>query len=1182
MRFLLVVLLFCFARFLYGQTCTYLAYDGFEYSSDTPLHGLSGGTGWAAPWSVQNNNTTLPGFQSVYGNGSLSYGLLQTIGRHGTGGYQYLTAGRRLNSTDGGPFDAYIASGTDAIGTQAGSTLWYSVLLRKTSNNDQEVYTTLHSSTLDWCENCTTNKIGAGYFGTNSNVAGQRYWTLRIGDSYYPSSVPVTAGSTVFLVLSVAFNPPSGATIQLYVNPATLGNTTPSPTLTQTTAANLQMRSLAFYANPVVNSGYIDEVRMGTTYRCVAPDNTVTVNLPPVAVMAATPVSGQAPLSVSLNGSTSYDPEGGTLTYLWNFNDGTGTTATTPATSHVFPYIGRFQPSLTVTDPTGLSHTTYQTITVLDQNGTYPCQSSLTSLQEAGCTQNNARIRVNNAPANINLFNSNNVAMTRTGANEYHNLAPGLYTFVAAGSASPVCRDTFTLRVAVDSTTCAGWQKATCAMPVGTNLSGFADWVPERPMRNLMKHVRPDIIPFTNTCNCWNLGNIAEIQTDANGYPTHMPQNTPTGGANTLVRMVISASEGNLQTGQTYVLLYDGVGSISMQGSLQVNSSSAGRIQFTIVNGGNIWFHITQSQLGNAVRNIRLLRLADEFADLTAEPFHETFLDKIRPFKSLRFMDWGATNNNPAVQWSERSTPAFFTYGRPTGVPYEIMIQLANLTNKDVWICVPHAANDNYVTQMAALFRDQLKPGITVYLEYSNEVWNWIFTQAHYNDDNRPANLGYGRAYSEKAKRVFNIWHSVWGTQKTRVKRVLGLQAGFNGLNEEIMAQLKSTEWDMASPTYYFGLDHGATGNPVLTAASTAQQVVLNARNSWMNSFRNTLKQDYRTAKLHNKTIVAYEGGQHFVGDVNGTTYPYQQAMYAAQYTPEIRQLYNDVLDTVRTWGCVQAMNFSLASDQESVYGSWGVLDDISLAQPFSSTAPKYQANLDNVCAPVSLRIKVFLQGPYQAATGLMNDGLRTAGVLPTVEPFTGWGYTHVNGGGGETVQNGVFATTGRNAIVDWIWVELRSAANPTQVVATRSALLQRDGDVVDMDGVTPVEFRNSAEGAYYVAIRHRNHLGFRTLQTVFCSKSTTVLSFTDASVPLYGTSALRQVATGVYAMKSGDANRDGQINAADRNLHWRLHNGQPLTYTTAASDFNFDGVVNTTDRDLFWRVNNSQQIQLD
>lgn len=1184
MRFPIILpLLFCGGlSSLRAQTCTYLAYDGFNYTANSPLQAQSGGTGWAAPWTVQGNNSTVPGYQTVNGSGSLAYGLLQSIGRHGVGGYQYLTAGRRLNSVDGGPFDAYIATGTDAIGTQAGTTLWISTLLRKTNNNDEPVFLSLHSSNIDWCNNCTTNKVEIGYFGTPSNVAGMRYWTLRIGDNYYPTSVQISPNTTVFLALSVAFNPPNGATITLYVNPATLGNTTPTPTLTQSTTTNLQFRSLAFYASQVLNSGAVDEIRLATSYACVAPDNTVTVNLPPTAAISSNVTNGTAPLAVSFDGSASADPEGGTLTYLWNFNDGTGATATTPTAAHTFPYVGQFQPSLTVTDPAGLSHTVYQTITVLDQYGTFPCQTYFTSLQPASCTQNNARIRINNAPATFSLFNATNVAMPLTNGNEFHNLAPGNYLFVAASAVAPVCRDTFPLTISVDSTTCTGWQPSACAMPIGTNMSGFADWVPERPMRNLLKHVRQDLIPFSPTCNCWDSGNLAQIQVDTNGYPTQIPQNTTTGGADTRMRMVISSEEGNLQMGQTYVLLYDGVGQLTMQGSLQVNSSAAGRIQFTVVNGGNLWFNLDQSTLGNHVRNIRLLRLDDEFVDLAAEPFYETFLDKIRPFKSLRFMDWGATNNNTVAIWTDRTKTSYFTYGRSTGVPYEVMIQLANLTNKDVWVCVPHAADDNYVTQMATLFHNQLKPGLTVYLEYSNEVWNWLFQQAHYNNNNRPLNLNYGRAYSEKAKRVFNIWHNVWGAQKTRVKRVLGLQAGNNGLNQQMMAQLKSDDWDMASPTYYFGLDHGATGNPVLNAASTAQDVVLNARNAWMNNFRFNVRQDYRDAKLFNKTIVAYEGGQHFVGDVNGTTYPYQQAMYASQYTPEIRQLYNDVLDTIRTWGCKQAMNFSLASNQESVYGSWGVLDDIALAQPFATTAPKYQAQLDNICAPLSLRIRVILQGPYNPATGLMEDGLRAAGLLPTTEPFTALGFTHVNNNGGDIIQSGVLSVTGRNAIVDWIRVELRNATTPSQIAATRCALLQRDGDIVDMDGVTPVEFLNNAEGAYYIAIRHRNHLGFRTMNAVTCSASTTVLNLSNNSVPLYGTNPLQQLASGVYGMYAGDANSDGAINAVDRNNYWRVQAGQPFQYLNAGADFNLDAAINDMDRNNHWRVNNSLVQQLE
>ena len=59
--------------------------------------------------------------------------------------------------------------------------------------------------------------------------------------------------------------------------------------------------------------------------------------------------------------------------------------------------------------------------------------------------------------------------------------------------------------------------------------------------------------------------------------------------------------------------------------------------------------------------------------------------------------------------------------------------------------------------------------------------------------------------------------------------------------------------------------------------------------------------------------------------------------------------LYNEVLDTIRSWGCKMATNFSLASPQESVYGSWGALNDIDIQPPYMTTAPKYQALLDNI-----------------------------------------------------------------------------------------------------------------------------------------------------------------------------------------------------------------------------------------
>jgi len=128
------------------------------------------------------------------------------------------------------------------------------------------------------------------------------------------------------------------------------------------------------------------------------------------------------------------------------------------------------------------------------------------------------------------------------------------------------------------------------------------------------------------------------------------------------------------------------------------------------------------------------------------------------------------------------------------------------------------------------------------------------------------------------------------------------------------------------------------------------------------------------------------------------------------------------------------------------------------------------------------LPAKVFLQGPYNAGTGLMDDQIRTA--LPLTDPYTPPNFIHV-GTGGESVAPGVFAVTGNDAIVDWVFLELRDKSDNTTVVAARAALLQRDGDIVDVDGVSPVLFTNVVPGDYFVAVRHRNHLAIMTATPV-------------------------------------------------------------------------------------------------
>ena len=73
-------------------------------------------------------------------------------------------------------------------------------------------------------------------------------------------------------------------------------------------------------------------------------------NLPPQAAASANVNIGASPLSVTFSSAGSLDPDGLPLTFLWNFGD--GTTSTAPAPTHVFTAANpqRFDVTLTVTD----------------------------------------------------------------------------------------------------------------------------------------------------------------------------------------------------------------------------------------------------------------------------------------------------------------------------------------------------------------------------------------------------------------------------------------------------------------------------------------------------------------------------------------------------------------------------------------------------------------------------------------------------------------------------------------------------------------------------------------------------------------------------------------------------------------------------------------------------------------
>ncbi|MBK9513662.1 MAG: hypothetical protein IPO05_08545 [Flavobacteriales bacterium] len=208
----------------------------------------------------------------------------------------------------------------------------------------------------------------------------------------------------------------------------------------------------------------------------------------------------------------------------------------------------------------------------------------------------------------------------------------------------------------------------------------------------------------------------------------------------------------------------------------------------------------------------------------------------------------------------------------------------------------------------------------------------------------------------------------------------------------------------------------------------------------------------------------------------------------------------------------------------------------------------------------------VFLEGPFVSATELMNDGLRAAGLLPLADPYPALGYVHV-GPPSPSISAGVLSTTGPNAIVDHVLLELRAANNNAQLVASRTALVQRDGDVVDMDGTSPVTFTVPA-ASYFVAVSHRNHLSCMTAAAVPLGGNSTPVDFTSTSTLTYGTDARKAVGS-VQVIWAGDVTFNDQVKYAGANndrdpILARIGGSVPTNTANGyyTEDVNMDGVV--------------------
>ncbi len=214
---------------------------------------------------------------------------------------------------------------------------------------------------------------------------------------------------------------------------------------------------------------------------------------------------------------------------------------------------------------------------------------------------------------------------------------------------------------------------------------------------------------------------------------------------------------------------------------------------------------------------------------------------------------------------------------------------------------------------------------------------------------------------------------------------------------------------------------------------------------------------------------------------------------------------------------------------------------------------------------------RVLLEGPYNA--GLMNDALRTLPTFPITDPYAALGYSESGHDAGMSLGSHMLAVSGNNALVDWVIMEMRPVASPGTVAASRTVLLQRDGDIVDLDGVSTVGFGGLAAGNYCVAVKPRNHLPVMlSAGTPITYGSTTVAAdFTLPTTLVYNNDARKNV-SGTMVLAAGDVNFNEAVlytgSGNDRDpILTRVGSTTPNNPLSGywREDVNMDGVVKYT-----------------
>ena len=491
--------------------------------------------------------------------------------------------------------------------------------------------------------------------------------------------------------------------------------------------------------------------------------------------------------------------------------------------------------------------------------------------------------------------------------------------------------------------------------PIGTNLAGISSWGSQRPFNDLFKQSRPWFTQCSNQrdrdcANTWDTREADKLNLDEHGWVVSLPEPSVPGFS-------IASTLLDLPAGEYYVS-YEGAGEIGygLDARLLKRDKKTGIDSIRVSKApGRLLLQILETdpeKTGDYIKNIRVTTSLPE-EDANPSIFNSTFLDQIRPYSTVRFMDWMATNGSEIAHWEDRRAPEHATYsqeGVRQGVPIEIMVELANELDKSPWFTLPHQVDDEYVHSFAALVLANIETSKTIYIEYSNEAWNQAFPQYRWMasraktlwpnttiaETSQVANW-----YGKRTAEICTIWKDVFGDRANQISCVMGSQAANVWIGEQA---LTCPLWDnnpksncvnhgidaFAIAPYFGGylgrrekekvLSWIKLDDPLDALFEEIDKTALPMSQNW-------IEDNKALADKYGVNLLAYEAGQHLVGTGGFENNEEVTALFIdANRDDRMRTAY---LKYYKSWfnndGGL-AMSFTLI-EEPSKWGSWGVLE---------------------------------------------------------------------------------------------------------------------------------------------------------------------------------------------------------------------------------------------------------------